>query len=282
MREEPAFTLSGRFEETEFIGNSRMVLGVPFDAPEEFKQRVWAAAQSYAAGNRSMDYFYKRYGDIATFPRPTEERRKLSSTLRQCGYEVERVVSQLANGVERRSYLGLFAAESALLRLSVSFEYASFLLMQGTVYESAALLRLCLEQVAWAYDVHLLDDDTLFEKNPTKSVSSLKKLDERAGKLYSLLSDYTHIQPKLQRGYLDFSGEYTTVIFRDYAAALKLSELHAQLVDLYVITSERISHEYFSETKAWTVGEDGSLSRRADYSCLTAMQRWLEGPRGGA
>ena len=68
MTEEQYLMLSGRFEDTEFIGNSMMVLGVPFDAPEEFKQRVWAAAQSYVVGNRSMDYFYKRYGQEAKFP----------------------------------------------------------------------------------------------------------------------------------------------------------------------------------------------------------------------
>jgi hypothetical protein len=276
VTEEQYLMLSGRFEDTEFIGNSMMVIGVPFDAPEEFKRRIWAAAQSYVVGNRSMDYFYKRYGDLANFPRPSETRRKLSSTLSQCSYEIERVSSQLTNGIERRSYLGLFAAESALLRLSVSFEYASFLLMQGAVYESAAVLRLCLEQTAWAYDIYLLDDESLFEKNPTKSISKLKEIDGCAGRLYALLSDYTHIQPKLQRGYLDFSGEYATVVFRDFDTALKLSELYAQLVDLYVLTAEWISHEYFAETKAWSRSQDGSLARSSDYSCLTAMQRRLD------
>jgi hypothetical protein len=282
MTEEQYLMLSGRFEDIEFIGNSMIVLGVPFDAPEEFKQRVWAAAQSYVVGNRLMDYFYKRYGGEANFPRPSENRRKLSSTLRQCSYEVERVASQFTNGVERRSYLGLFAAESALLRLSVSFEYAAFLLMQGAIYESAAVLRLCLEQTAWAYDVYPLDDRTLFDRNPTKSVSKLKELDNRAGKLSSLLSDYTHIQPKLQRDYLDFSGEYPGIVFRDFDGAFKLSELYAQLVDLYVITAEKISHEYFVETKAWSRNGDRELVREPGYSCLKAMQRWLEGVSGDA
>ncbi|MCD9030104.1 hypothetical protein LDO26_18120 [Luteimonas sp. BDR2-5] len=282
MDEEQHLTLSDRFENTEFIKNSMMVLGVPFDAPEEFKQRVWAAAQSYVAGNRSMDYFYKRYGNDAKFPRPPENRRKLSSTLSQCNFEVERVASQLTNGVERRSYLGLFAAESALLRLSVSFEYASFLLMQGAVYESASVMRLCLEQIAWSYDVYLLDNETLFEKNPTRSVSKIKELDIHAGKLYSLLSNYTHIQPKLQRDYLDFSDKYAAVIFRDFDAALKLSELYARIVNLYVITAEKISYDYFAEAKAWSRNQDGDLVRISDYSCREAMRRWAESISGDA
>ena len=282
MDEEQYLTLSGRFEDIEFIGNSMTILGVPFDAPEEFKQRVWAAAQSYVVGNRSMDYFYKRYGDKANFPRPPESRRKLSSTLSRCSHEVDRVAAQLANGVERKSYLGLFAAESALLRLSVSFKYAAFLLMQGATYESAAALRLCLEQIAWSYDIHRLDSKILFDKNTTKSVSKLKELDEKAGRLYSLLSDYTHIQPKLQRDYLDFSGKYAAVVFRDFDAALKLSEVYVQLVDLYVLAAERISHEYFAEIKAWSRNEDGELVRNSGYSCLKAMRNWLEGVSGGA
>jgi hypothetical protein len=97
-----------------------------------------------------------------------------------------------------------------------------------------------------------------------------------------LLSDYTHIQPKLQRDYLDFSGEYAAIVFRDFDAALKLSELYVQLVDLYVLTAEKISHEYFAETKAWSRNGDGEFVRESGYSCLKAMQRWLQGIPGDA
>lgn len=266
--EEPYLLLSGRFEEIEFIGGSTMVLGVPFDAPEEFKRKVWAAAQCYATGNRSMDYFCKRYGDYANFPRPSAARRKLCSILRLAGYEVDRIVGQLSNGVERDSILGLFAAECALIRLSVSFKYGTFLLMQGATYESAAVLRLAMEQIAWAFDVHKIDDESLFQKNPTKSISKIKEIDVTSGRLYSLLSDYTHIQPALQRNYLDFSGEYAAVLYYDYDAALKLSDLYVQVVDLYTLVSEKIAYKYFNTLQAWSLSEDGELLRVPSYSCV--------------
>lgn len=280
--EEQYLYLSGRFEELEFIGNSMFVLGVPFDAPEEFKQRIWAAAQSYVLGNRSMDYFYKRYGDQAEFPRPTENRRKLSSMLRLCSFAVERISAQLTNGIDRTSTLGLFASESALLRLSMSFKYAAFLLMQGATYESSSVLRLCLEQIAWAYDVHLLDDDRLFDKNPTKSISRIKEIDPSAGRIYSLLSDYTHLHPKLQRTYLDFSQEYASVIYRDYDAALKICDLYVKIVDLYVKTAELISHKYFIEIKSWVVSNNGQLVPVADYSSIAESSKWLKGIKSDA
>ena len=280
--EEPYLYLSGRFEDIEFIGNSMFTLGVPFDAPKDFKQRLWAAAQSYILGNRSMDYFYKRYGDQAEFSRPTENRRKLSSMLRLCSFSLERISSQFTNGVDRTSTLGLFASESALLRLSMSFKYAAFLLMQGATYESSSVLRLCLEQIAWAYDVHLLDDDSLFDKSPTKSISKIKEIDPSSGRIYSLLSDYTHVHPKLQRTYLDFSLEYASVIYRDYDAALKLCDLYVKIVDLYVRTSELISHRYFTEIRSWTVGENGQLAPVADYSSIAESSKWLKEVRSDA
>ncbi|MCU1028637.1 hypothetical protein [Stenotrophomonas maltophilia] len=260
------FRLSGRFEDTEFIGNTILVLGVPFDAPDEFKRRVWSAALSYVDGNRSMDYYFKRYGHLAVFPQPDPSRVRLSTVFQKCRIEVDRVAAQLANGVEREAHLGLFAAESALMRLKPSFEYASFLLMQGATYESAAILRLCLEQVAWAYDIHEIDDRTIFDKNPTRSISKLKNVESRVGRLYSHLSDYTHIQPRLQREYIDFSGEYAAVRFRDFEAALEMSNTYIEVVDVYVAVTEYVSRKYFSGGQAWLTDVDGKFLRNRQYT----------------
>jgi hypothetical protein len=271
--EEPLLVLSGRFEEVEFIGNSTLTLGVPFDAPDEFKRKVWSAALSYVIGNRSMDYFHKRYGGYGSFPRPVESRRRLASILRLCSFEVDRVADQLSNGVERQSTLGLFASEAALLRTSVSFRYAAFLLMQGATYEVAATLRLCLEQIAWAFEIHPLDDESVFRKSPTKSISRLKKIEPPCGRIYSLLSKYTHIDPRLQRGYLDFSGEYAAILFRDYDAALKMSDIYINVVNLYVRVSEAISHKYFNGIKAWHIEQNGALSPVSDYTCIASNNK---------
>lgn len=269
---DPILSLSGRFEDIEFIGNSLILLGLPFDAPEEFKRMVWAAAQCYIAGNKSIDHFYRRYGDIVQFPRPTDNRRQLSSTLRRCSYEIQRIAGQLSNNVERQSTVGLFASESALLRLPVSFEYSAFLLMQGAIYESAAVLRLCLEQIAWAFDVHALDDERLFRTNPIKSLTKLKELEPSCGRLYSLLSDYTHIHPRLQQGYIDLSGEYAAVRYRDHDLALQMSSLYIKIVNLYVRTAEKISYEYFDNLKAWQLEPSGALTPITGYSCTNTLQ----------
>lgn len=274
--EEPCLYLSGRFEDVEFVGNDQMVLGVPFDAPDEFKNKVWAAAQCFVFGNSSMDYFYKRYCADTNFPRPDKNRRRLSSILRRCSFEIERISGELTNGVDRETTLGLFASESALMRLTNTFRYAAFLLMQGATFESAAMLRLCLEQIAWSFEVHGLDDRSLFAKNPTRSVSYLKRVYPSCGRLYSLLSDYTHINPKLQRGYLDFSGEYAAVVHRNFESALQMSDLYVKLVDLYVRVAERISHKYFKTLQAWHTNTDGELIPNEEYSCTTVP------PFGGA
>ncbi|MBA0312371.1 hypothetical protein D7Y33_15375 [Stenotrophomonas maltophilia] len=158
------------------------------------------------------------------------------------------------------------------MRLKPSFEYASFLLMQGATYESAAILRLCLEQVAWAYDIHEIDDRTIFDKNPTRSISKLKNVESGVGRLYSHLSDYTHIQPRLQKEYIDFSGEYAAVRFRDFEAALGMSNAYIEVVDVYVVVTEYVSRKYFSGGQAWLTDADGQFLRNQQYTSCNLVE----------
>jgi len=137
---------------------------------------VWAASECYIHGNSSVDYFARRYCRSLPFARPDPSLRRLSGVLTHAMLEVERVAGELTNGVVREHSLGLFASEAAMTRLRRTFECAAFLLMQASIYEVSALMRLALEQIAWSYAVHGIDDERLFSLSPTRSISKVKEL----------------------------------------------------------------------------------------------------------
>lgn len=263
--EEPYLTISNRFENIEFIGNGRMVIGVPFDAPNEYKRMVWAASECYIHGNRSIDYFYKRHCEKLNFDRPDAPRRRLSRIIQQSIQEVDRIGAEFTNGITRETTTGLFASESALTRLRTSFQSAAFLLMQGSLYEASALMRMALEQMAWSYTVHGYVDGGFFKVNPTRCITRLKEIVPGAGRLYSQLSDYAHLQPDLQRQYLDFSEEYAAVIYRNHDDCLRMGANFSSLVRDYAIVSEYISYRYFKSPKAWVSADNGTLERDPNY-----------------
>ena len=257
--------ISNRFENIEFIGDGRMLIGVPFDAPEDFKKLVWAASECYVWGNKSVDYHYKKYSASYSFSRPKVTQRRLFKILSLSMHEVDKVHDELTNGVERKTCSGLFAAEAALTRLKSTFQSASFLLLQGHLYEASALMRLVLEQLGWAYSVYEMEGDEFFGVNPTKSITHLKDVIPHAGRFYSRLSNYAHLHPDLQSQYLDFSGEFASINHKQHDNTLRMGVNFAFLVSDYRVVSEHISFEYFRSPVAWTVANNDRLERDVNY-----------------
>jgi hypothetical protein len=137
---------------------------------------------------------------------------------------------------------------------------SSMMLLHGFLYEASALMRVVLEQIAWAWAIHKRDDDGIFSVSSTKSVSALKSIIKTAGKKYSILSDYTHINPDLQHQYIDFSDEYAAVVHRQHERSAQMAVNLGYLVDNYRVVTERISFEYVQKPKAWSLNEDGEVT----------------------
>jgi hypothetical protein len=286
--DETWLTVGDSFEFSEFIGGM-VTVGVPFDAPVEFKRRVYAAAQSYVSGNKSVDYFLKRYGADKEFPRPSPSERSLCNFLRGVKYEAHSVYRELTSEVERVSRLGLFAAEVCLARTLTTIRMSCFMLLHGYLYEAAALMRVVLEQTAWAWSVHERDDDAIFSVSPTKSISALKAIISDAGKKYSLLSDYTHINPALQVEYLDFSGECPALLHSQHERSAQMAVMLGRLVDDYRVTAERISIDCIARPVAWKrsegtwiVNEERPFPRLVDAYLKRVTERAEQGASGDA
>jgi len=79
---EQALLVTTDFDEMEFVGTGPLSIGMPFDAPQEFKSMLLAAATCYLWGNSSVDHVLRRYPEMLERARPSEEERQLQQTLR--------------------------------------------------------------------------------------------------------------------------------------------------------------------------------------------------------
>ncbi len=94
--------------------------------------------------------------------------------------------------------------------------------------------------------------------------------------MYSLLSNYAHLQPDLQAQYIDFSQEYARVVFLDCANCLGMGVHLAVLAREFAVVSEYISHDYYKEAKIWMRGTDGRLVRTARYDYAEQLESILQ------
>jgi hypothetical protein len=183
--------------EMELIGDSRFSAAVPVCADAELKKRILGAIKSYYGNVKSIDYTIKRYGTRWEFADASEKQQFVVNVLKCIDKKVSALLNMIMDGRPRPDIAGLLAAEVALLRLKSSFRSALILISQAHAFEAAAITRLALEQIAWAYAVHACRDQQEIRRvRPTKSISDLKRLAPLAGPLYGALSTQAHVEPE--------------------------------------------------------------------------------------
>jgi len=199
-------------------------------------------------------------------PSETASARQL---LRVVRFDVDRVVRELCNGGPRPDRLGLFASEVALVRLRTSFRATAHVLRERYTFEAAALSRLILEQIAWAYAVHSLTGKAVFRVSPTKVIGQLKEVFPQAGQLYGLLSTYAHIDPDITNEYVDVWGDGPpAVLWRDGARSNFIALFFAVIADFYRVVAEAISFKHFRKPCAWV--QEGDQLRLLDDRPLSS------------
>jgi len=198
--------------EMELIGDQRFCVAIPVTADAELKKRILGAIKSYYSNLTSIDYTIKRYGKRWTFSGPSQEQRFVVKTLKDIEERVSEFLTAILNGRPRPDHAGLLAAEVALVRLKSTFRSALILISQAHAFEAAAIVRLALEQIAWAYAVHTLSDaDKILNVDPTW-VTPLKSLAPFAGRLYRALSVQAHLDPSKAKTYYTEDGEGTVEV----------------------------------------------------------------------
>lgn len=271
-----ALLVTREVDELEIISIAMLGVAVPFDAPREFKARVLAAAGSYLFGNKSVDYQLRRYSDHYDCERPSPEERLLFDALIAAKQHVKEFVNTLSGFPNVSVNSGRFAAEACLLRLQVSFKSAIFLVRQGFTFEASAICRLILEQLAWSYAIHTVEDHSFFALEPNRCITNLKTLLPTAGRLYGSLSKRAHLHPSNTPEYLEFEDTQAAVL-------LSISHLRWALVfdvlilaDWFQLVGEYVVFDHLSQPKSIFKNEDDLLTLRTDRPFLKKILSYAQ------
>ena len=163
---------------------------------EEFAENVSALAMALQMGV-SIDWAKRHYcnkgPEVETEALPidayVEAYRFTNSYVRNC-------IASLNTEGKQEPSAGEFCASVVLERLPSSFFCAHLMYQLGALYEGHSISRLILEQIAWAYAAHEVQDlEHVKRIRTTKTLSKLAPLAPKAGKLYGFLSKKTHIDP---------------------------------------------------------------------------------------
>lgn len=112
------------------------------------------------------------------------------------------IVTFLDKSLQDQKKPGLIIGILALGRLIQSFSSASTMLRRRCTFEATAIMRLIFEQVAWVYVIQDLTPEKIRKTSPTKCISKLSNSLPYAGKLYGILSQVTHLDPRVLREYI--------------------------------------------------------------------------------
>lgn len=251
---------SSLLEDFEILGNLRNPVAVRADSPKELKRYVMAALRANLMGLKSIDDVLKKYGKDWNFELDTDEERNLcKEILKQVRNNVSQTVKWMDKVENKPDRVGLFSAGAALMRLQASFAAASLLIKRGYDFEASAICRLILEQIAWAYDVHELEDDTLFKRKPSNSITKLKRILPETSQLYGPLSDHAHISPHLVPYYVTFepnNNQLITLLTTKGSASNAFILL--LLADAFSVVSEYIFRELADNFSCLVKDQNGS------------------------
>jgi len=218
-------------------------VAVPADATATFKRYVMAAAQTQWLRNRSVDHVLKQYSGSWEFSDGEPELASLLSRIcREVKTKTRRPLQRLHH-FHKPAHAGLMASWAALFRLQATIRVCVFTIRQGFHFESACMLRLVVEQLAWVASIYDKSDlDAIFRIEPSKSLGTLRRLFDRAGFVYGYLSDKAHISPERTKDYVtsDEQGALTAMM-NDREQSRLDALIFLVLADWYIVTCELVA-----------------------------------------
>jgi hypothetical protein len=235
-------TSSRDLDDYDILAMPMISAAVPHKTTESFRKMIWATMLTYAWGNTSVDHVLKRYAHLW-------EKRKHQSFQRDPRIlalrEMVGVVDQVANKldeVELTGGAGRICARAALSRLEASFKAAYGLIRKEYVFETDAVVRLVLEQLAWSYVASGVDDSDVLELKPSKCIAPFKNIFPDCGVLYGELSEWAHIDPSIAKNYLSFHEAGTPVVRRSSYNSFESGAHLMALAPVYL----KVAQELFS------------------------------------
>ena len=144
-------TASHDLDDYDILATNTLSVAVPYRTTESLRKLIWAAMVTYAFGNSSVDHVLRRYGHLWEHrdDKSFESDPRLL-LLRSTQEDVTHIAGQLEK-VNPSPKLGHVCAKSALCRLEATFKAAYGLVRREYIFETEAVIRMLLEQLAWAH-----------------------------------------------------------------------------------------------------------------------------------
>lgn len=261
---EDPFIVSARdfneLEDYDTIGDHQLTVGIPIDTPFELRLYIMAAIKAYFVGLRSMDYVLKKYGHIwsdklQASENNEEELREVIALVRK---NLDDIVAKL-KAMDKLDHVGLIVARGAMVRLHNTFRSLLILIRKGLYYEALAMARLILEQIAWAYAIHNLDEQKILKTSPSKTISILKNFYPFAGQLYGFLSEHAHISPNTVGQYLTIREAESSILFQSSVQIKVAGYVSLILLDIYASSFEYIFNRFIDDLQFIISNRNGEL-----------------------
>src|SRR5256885_9290603 len=182
------------YEDYDFqFKNAAYPVGLKSTYPEELIRRVAAAFISFQMGNSGVDYTYKNF--LKDKPYQTDDGTRLdlriTRTLSARLELLEALIDRVAKSDDKR--LGEIVCEWTFYRMPFAIRFIMSCANRGAFFETAAVARMALEQIAWASKIDQYDDENIIQQEAaTRAIGSLSKSLPVAGKLYGWLSVHAH------------------------------------------------------------------------------------------
>lgn len=233
-------TSSRDLDDYDIIATNLLSVAVPHQTADGFRKMIWAAMVAYGFGNASVDHVLKRYGFIwdqrsdKGFQRDPRviALREIADIAAEIAVELGRVTTTAA--------AGQICSKAALCRLEASFKAAYGLVRKEYIFETDAVVRLILEQLAWAYAVYSVADEEVLELSPTRCIGRLKELAPDCGLLYGTLSEWAHIDPSIAENYLQFHKAGIDVVRRSEFNSFESGAHLIRLAHVYLRVAQQL------------------------------------------
>jgi hypothetical protein len=248
-------------------------VGMTRASPPEFRRRVLAAAISYQAQLRSIDYALKRYVD----PKAYEVDRAylgdiVSDFLKDSAATLRDQLHQFHT--DENCTFGRFGANITLLRCPEVLNTARLLANRGVLLEVLPVLRLCLEMASWSCVANsIASEDEVRRLSARSCISKMKVIYQSAGKVYGYLSSFSHWEHEIHSYFLSVEAEQVAVIrasCKHRAISLTLCLL---LLDVLV---EVIRYLYAAKAGALIASIQGIPDRTSDRKTQQLIGRIVE------
>jgi hypothetical protein len=203
--------------ELDFIISQRVgwPVGMPRGSTPEFKRRILAAATSYQAQLKSIDYAKKRYVPPELFEDQGKDILLGDASSDYLKETIQTLIKGLFNlHTADTSAFGIFGSEITLYRVPYAIDMVRVMANRGLLLEAIPTMRLCIEMIAWANAAFSIeDDDNVVALKAQNCIPLLKAIYEPAGKIYGYFSRFAHWGHIIHGQFIGLKDGETSVVY---------------------------------------------------------------------